>query len=113
MRNITKGRIEELIREKLAFIFEREINDRDLNLFSITEVLLSKDGNRADIYYDIYIQDSNQEEIKMKLNKMSGYLRKRIGNVIRIRKVPSFTFILDKRVEMEENIENILNKDKD
>ncbi|MCK4544687.1 30S ribosome-binding factor RbfA [candidate division WOR-3 bacterium] len=113
MKNVTKGRIEELIREKLAFIFEREINDRDLKFFSITEVLLSKDGNRADIYYDIYIQESNQEEIKRKLDKISGYLRKRIGNVIKIRKAPSFTFILDKRVEMEENIENILKKDKD
>lgn len=113
MRNVTKGRMEELIREKLAFIFEREINDRDLKFFSITEVLLSKDRNRADIYYDIYIQENNREEIKRKLDKMSGYLRKRIGNVIKIRKVPSLVFILDKRVEMEENIENILKKDKD
>lgn len=100
-----------MIREKLALIIEKEMNDNALHRISITNVVLSGDERTAKVYYDMYGNESVIESVHEKLEKLEGYIRKRLGKTMKIRRLPNIIFERDTGMEMEERIEKIIHGD--
>jgi len=111
MKTVSKERLQSLIQEKLALIIEKEMNDNALHRISITDVILSGDERTAKVYYDMYGDESAMEAVHIKLEKLKGYIRNKLGKTMKIRRLPDIIFERDTRMEMEEKIEKIIHGD--
>ena len=111
MKSVSRERLESIIHEKLALIIEKEMNDNALHRISITGVQLSGDERTAKVFYDAYGDENIKDSVRMKLGKLEGYIRNRLGKTLKIRRLPKIIFERDTRMEMEERIEKIICED--
>ena len=86
-------RVTSLIQEHLNKIIMREMEFGGA-LVTITEVLIQKDLDYADVYVSV-IPDDRTEDVVMKLNGSKGYLKHLMIRKINIRPMPDIRFIMD------------------
>ena len=86
---------EDIKRELIAIL--REVKDpRVSGMLSIVKVDVSNDLSYAKVYVSAI--DVAKESVKG-LKAASGFIRKRLGSELHIRKVPELTFIADDSIE--------------
>lgn len=86
-------RVTSLIQEHLNKIIMREMEFGGA-LVTITEVVIQKDLDYADVYVSV-IPDDRSEDVVMKLNGSKGYLKHLMIRKINIRPMPEIRFIVD------------------
>lgn len=100
-------RVASLIRRIVAEAIQSELSDPRIPvLTSITRVEVSADLEVANIYVSVYepdIEDDEQQQRRRELcvralRASSGHLRRRVGEEIRLRRVPTLNFRLDESV---------------
>jgi len=93
-------RVSELLREELSDLLLRELRDPRLDgLISITRVELSPDLYNARIFVSVMSETADPEEALKALNAAAGFLHKELVHRLEMRRVPFFTFHLDKSIE--------------
>lgn len=90
-------RINQLIREELAELLQREIKDEALasSLISITEVDTSPDLRTAKVYFSVYGEDEAVRYAQAHLEKAANFLRRGLMDRLDLRQVPRLEFTLD------------------
>lgn len=104
-------RVAEEIRHTLAHVFERrEVHHPDLMdaPVTITEVQMSADLRRAIVYFRPLGQEPNVETVSPAMDAIRGFLRRRIGETLRLKFVPDLDLRLDKSFDEAEKIERLL-----
>jgi ribosome-binding factor A len=91
-------RIGPLLLEVISEIFSKKINDPRLRDIWIMGVEVSDDLKRAIVYYS-FIKEKKEEDVKRALKKATGYIKKKIGEMVFMRELPSIEF---KKVEEKE-----------
>ncbi len=91
-------RIGPLLLEVISEIFRKKINDPRLRDIWIMSVKVSEDLKKAIVYYS-FIREKKEEDVKKALKKATGYIRKKIGEMVFIRELPSIEF---KKIEEKE-----------
>jgi ribosome-binding factor A len=91
-------RVAGTLRRELAQLIQKEVKDPDVGFVSLSDVEVSRDISHAKIFVTVFEADKAVASIKA-LNKASGYLRKRLGQEMRIRSVPELHFEHDASVE--------------
>ena len=96
------------------------MQDPRLTNVTITAVKLTGDLQQAAVYFRLYEPESEQvssekkeksiADAKAGLASASGYLRKRIGEAILLRRVPSVRFVFDESIARGALIEKLLAK---
>lgn len=86
-------------------------NEKIKKLISIQNVNLSNDAHYADIYLSIMLdsQKVNKEKIMEDMNKIKGFLRKKLSENLEIRYIPEIRFHLDDSIEYSVKIAKLLN----
>lgn len=111
------GRIEKVnqaIKEEISRIIQMEVKDPRLDFVTITHVEVSRDLQHARVYFSIL--ESNKKILKVQegLNSARGFIRKLIGERVRMRYTPEIDFVFDNSLEygmhIEEAIERIKNE---
>ena len=95
-------RVSDNLRREIANIFSYEINDPRLKSLTVTQVLLSDDLSNAKIYVSSYINKSITEEnkeISNALERSKSYVKKKLGQNMKIKKLPAISFIIDQKEE--------------
>ena len=95
-------RVSDNLRREIANIFSYEINDPRLKSLTVTQVLLSDDLSNAKIYVSDYINKSITEEnkeISNALERSKSYVKKKLGQNMKIKKLPAISFIIDQKEE--------------
>jgi ribosome-binding factor A len=93
-------RISSLIRKEISDLLLEQVNDPRLSsLISVTEVWTSSDLKNAKIYISTLEGEANKDEILEGFNAASGFLRKELGNRLRLRQVPHLSFHFDDSIE--------------
>ncbi|MBM4451235.1 MAG: 30S ribosome-binding factor RbfA [Chloroflexi bacterium] len=93
-------RISSLIRKEISDLLLEQVNDPRLSsLISVTEVWTSHDLNNAKIYISTLVGEANKSEILDGFNAASGFLRRELGNRLRLRQVPHLSFHFDDSIE--------------
>ncbi len=89
---------EDIKRELIAIL--REVKDpRVGDMLSVVKVDVSSDLSCCKVYISsIDGIDSARESVKG-LKSASGFIRKRLGSTLRIRKTPELTFVADDSIE--------------
>ncbi len=95
-------RVSDNLRREIANIFSYEINDPRLKSLTITQVLLSDDLSTAKIFVSDYINKSVTEEnkeITSALENSKSYIKKKLGQNMKIKKLPTISFFIDQKEE--------------
>ena len=95
-------RVSDNLKREIANIFTNEINDPRLKSLTVTEVLLSDDLSNAKIYVSDYINKSITEEnkeISNALERSKSYVKKKLGQNMKIKKLPAISFFIDQKEE--------------
>lgn len=72
-----------------------DTHDPRLSGVRISEVEVSNDLSVARLYFSTLQPDDAVEPVEQALAKASGYLRRRLGRALRIRRVPELRFVKD------------------
>jgi ribosome-binding factor A len=103
-------RVSELIHIHLSNLLERKIKDPRLDMVTITDVEVSPDASRAEVYFSALGGDQSREEVQEGLESAAGWLRRELGQHLRLRRTPELVFHYDRSVERGERISNILDE---
>ena len=104
-------RVAEAIRRLAGEIVHSRLKDPRISRFvTITKVEVTADLRFAKIYYTTLCEDKKKELVARGLKSAKSYMRKRIGEELKLRYAPDISLRLDKVVEYSKKIDNILDK---
>jgi ribosome-binding factor A len=101
-------RISDRIREELAEMSIRELNDPRLEGLSITDVTVDRELAFADIYVSAVEGHERAKDILAGLEHASGFIRHALAERIDLRVFPKLRFHWDPTPEKADKIERIL-----
>ncbi len=106
-------RIAEMIKTEVSDIILNRIRDQRVGFVTVTRTEVTRDLQHCRVFVSVMGSDEVKKKGIKGLASASGYIRKLLGERIKIRYVPELTFILDESVDYSFRIEGILNQIKD
>ena len=104
------------MRRDLAKLIQQEIKDPEVGFVSLSDVEVTRDLSHARVFITVFKPEKAQESLKA-LRRAASFLRRRLGQELRLRHVPELHFVHDESVEkgshIDELISKALNSDKD
>ncbi len=100
--------IAELMRVELSDLLLREIKDPRLGFVTITHIKVSGDLAHARVQVSSLGDEQEQRESLAALRSAAGFLRRELGQRIRIRTIPQLDFRLDHSMEEAEKVQRTL-----
>jgi len=79
------------IRRELAQLIQQEIKDPEIGFISVSDVEVTRDLAHAKVFVTVYDSDKATDTMSA-LKRAAGYLRRRLGQEMRIRSVPELHF---------------------
>ncbi len=91
----------------------RGVKDRRIGLVTITGVELSPDLRHAKVYFSAMGTEKEKTESGEALNHAAGWIRRELGQRIRMKFLPEIVFLPDTSQEYGERIDRLLDEIKD
>jgi len=95
------------MRRELAQIIQAEVKDPALAFVSVSDVEVSRDLAHAKVFVTVFEPDKARASIAA-LQRAGGFLRSRLGQNMRIRKVPELHFVHDDSVETGQRMDRLI-----
>jgi ribosome-binding factor A len=102
------ARVGEEIRQTIAELLAREVHDPGIGFVTLTHVKVSPDLQLARVSYTSLGDDKARQETARALSRATPFLRRAIGQRLRLRRVPELIFHFDESIENQARIERIL-----
>jgi ribosome-binding factor A len=102
------SRVGDSIRGELAALLAREVKDPGVGFLTITRVAVTPDLQQARVYYTSLGDDKARRESQRALHRATPFLRRQIGQRLRLKRVPDLEFFFDESIEQGDRIERIL-----
>ena len=103
------NRVGDLIREDLSALLARgEVHDPDIGFITLTTVKMSPDLQLARVLYTSLGDTVSRQKTAQALERATPFLRRQIGQRLRLRRVPVLEFRFDESVGHQDRIEQIL-----
>lgn len=103
------GEIREILGE---IVVRQEIKDprvRGAGIITFTHVRISGDLRQARAFFTVHgMDDESLERVRAGLTSAAGYVRRRIGERLRLKSTPTLTFEVDHVFEQEAHIDALL-----
>ena len=94
--------------EKISEIIHRDVKDEIIKSVTITEVRITNDLSYAKVYFTS--MDDDKKQVKLALDKASGFIRSELCEKIEIRKMPELNFVYDESFDYGNKIESIIKR---
>ena len=91
-------RVAGTLRRELAQLIQMEVKDPEVGFIGLSDVEVTRDLSHAKVFVTVFEADKAVSSVKA-LNRAAGYLRRRLGQEMRIRSVPELHFQHDASVE--------------
>jgi ribosome-binding factor A len=101
-------RVGEEIRQELSLMLARDVHDPGIGFVTLTRVAMSPDLQQARVYYTQMGDDRQRRDTARALERARPFLRRQLGQRVRLRRVPELHFQFDESVENQDRIERIL-----
>jgi len=106
----------EQVREHIAMMLIRgELSDPRLKNITINSVRVSPDLQLARVYYSVMGNQADRDAVKKGLKQASGFIRRSLGDTLKMRYTPAINFFFDESIEraarISELIENVKRED--
>jgi ribosome-binding factor A len=102
------SRVGDQIRAELASLLTREVHDPGIGFLTITRVKVTPDLQQARVSYTTIGDDKARRESARALGRATPFLRRQIGQRLRLKRVPELTFFYDESIEQGDRIQQIL-----
>lgn len=102
------SRVGDQIQAELASLLTRAVHDPGIGFLTITQVKLTPDLQQARVYYTSIGDDKAKRESARALDRATPFLRRQVGQRLRLKRVPELTFFYDESIEQGDRIERIL-----
>lgn len=96
-------KVNQQIKRIVSRIIKSELDDPRVSLISITRVDTSSDLRFCKIFFSAFPED-NGPRIEEALNQMRGFIRRLLGEEMRIKFLPALEFILDDSIKYSVDI---------
>jgi ribosome-binding factor A len=100
-------RVAGTLRRELAQLIQSEVKDPEVGFVSLSDVEVTRDLAHAKVFVTVFEPEKAAGSLKA-LNKAAGYLRRRLGQEMRIRSVPELHFEHDASVETGQRMDNLI-----
>src|SRR6187455_585062 len=102
-------RVGEQIRDELSALLSRgAVHDPGIGFITLTRVKVSPDLQQARVFYTSLGDEKARKETAKALARATPFLRRQIGSVLRLRRVPELDFRFDESIAHQDRIEQIL-----
>jgi ribosome-binding factor A len=101
-------RVGDQVRQELAELIAREVQDPGIGFLTITRVKLTPDLQQARVFYTAIGDDKQRVETAKALRRATPFLRRQIGRRLRLKHVPELQFLYDETIEQQDRIERII-----
>jgi ribosome-binding factor A len=95
----SKARLEARIHERVAHCLEFELSDPRSGFVTVTKVELSSDLSIARVFYSVYGTEGDKSRVRHMLEDATGFVRTKVGSVLRVRRVPRIVWMYDDSIE--------------
>ena len=103
------NRLAEEIREEVAKIIARELKDPRIGFVTVTGVQLTPDLRHARINVGVLGDQAARDKSLEGLRQAAGFVRRALGQRLRIRYTPEVAFQYDKGLDATERVARLLN----
>lgn len=111
MANNRLAKIEGEFKRGLSEIFLTDIKDpRMSEMASVTRVEITQDLKYAKVYVSIFDTPKKIEDTLLALRSAEGFIRSRLNEKIKIRRIPNMTFVHDNSIEYSIQISKLLDQ---
>jgi ribosome-binding factor A len=100
-------RVAGTLRRELAQLIQMEVKDPEVGFVGLSDVEVSRDLSHAKVFVTVFETEKAASSVKA-LNRAAGYLRRRLGQEMRIRSVPELHFQHDASVETGQRMDNLI-----
>jgi len=102
------SRVGDQIRAELAELLAREVHDPGVGFVTITRVDVTPDLQQARAYYTRLGDEKARRESARALTRATPFLRRQVGQRLRLKRVPELQFFFDESIEKGDRIERII-----
>ena len=88
----------------------REVSDPGLGFVTLTRVSVSPDLQQARVLYTVLGDDKARAASAKALERAAPFLRRQIGQRLRLKRTPELRFTYDEAVAGQDRIEQLLNE---
>jgi len=99
------NKINQAVKREVGEILQQELRDPRVEFVTITAAEVSRDLQRAWIYYSVLGDEAKTKAAQQALNSATGLVRKLVGQRVRMRYTPQIEFVLDKSIAYSMRIE--------
>jgi len=103
-------RVQEEIRHQVSLIIQRELNDPRIGFVTITRVKVSPELKESRVYFTTIEQDESFDNTVNGLSRAAGFIRKLLGERIRMKFTPHLSFVYDDQRVRNDRIDEIIEK---
>ncbi len=101
-------RVAEQIRQELADILWREVQDPRVKGVTLTSVEVTSDLEHAKIWFTLLTGEA--KDVIKGLQSATGFLRRELAHRMRLRLVPSLTFLYDESVARGAHLSSLIDQ---
>ena len=107
-----RDRLSEAIREEIETILEGELGDPRIGLASVSGVRIAEDARSARVLVNVAGSDEEAQRSLEGLEAAKGFVRREVAQRLRLRKPPELFFQLDRSLQLETRVEELLDRAK-
>jgi ribosome-binding factor A len=104
------ARLEGEIRSVLSDLLRSEVNDPRLANVTVSTIELSADRSRARVFYSVIGNTEQEREAADGFNAAAPFMRRQLGQRMRLRIVPSLEFLRDTSYEYGDKMERLFDR---
>jgi len=102
------ARLGELLLAEISEVVARDLKDPRLGFITFTRVELSEDLRHAKVFASILGSEPEKARTLQGLASATGYIRRHLGRILRLRYTPELTFLIDESMEHGAKIAQLL-----
>lgn len=110
MSELRVRKIQEFIKQEMGSMLLRDLKDPRLGFITVTGVELTSDLREATIYVSLFGKPEEKEQSLAALNQAKGFIRRELGQRLKIYYTPSITFKEDTSLDYGMHIDGLLKK---
>jgi len=103
-------RLEGEIRSVMSELLRFEVNDPRLTDVTVSLIRLSADRSKARVYFSVIGDEEREREAGDGFSAASAFMRRQLGQRMRLRVVPSLEFVRDTSYEYGDRMERLFDR---
>jgi len=102
------ARVAERIREEISLLLQFKVKDPGLGVVTVTDVTVTPDLKSARVHYSVLGGDEERLASRDALRRCKGFLKKELGQTLKMRFAPDLAFLYDDTYQKGLQIDRLL-----